>query len=145
MNSWPVWVAALWWGSLTTLGFAVVPLLFAYLPSPALAGMAASRLFQFQTWVSAVLGLLLLMATRAQRFPAMARRVHGALPFIVAGMLLALLVEFAVAPRILARENLRLWHGVGSAMYLLQWICAAVTFARLIQPDAGGGVGARLD
>ena len=97
MNSWPVWVAALWWGSLTTLGFAVVPLLFAYLPSPALAGM-----------------------------------------------LLALLVEFAVAPRILARENLRLWHGVGSAMYLLQWICAAVTFARLIQPDAGGGVGARL-
>ena len=144
MNSWPVWVAALWWGSLTTLGFAVVPLLFAYLPSPALAGMAASRLFQFQTWVSAVLGLLLLMATRAQRFPAMARRVHGALPFIVAGMLLALLVEFAVAPRILARENLRLWHGVGSAMYLLQWICAAVTFARLIQPDAGAGVGVRL-
>ena len=39
-------------------------------------------------------------------------------------MLLALLVEFAVAPRIVARENLALWHSVGSAMYLLQWLCA---------------------
>ena len=143
MSAWPVWVAALWWGSLTTLGFAVVPLLFAYLPSPALAGATAGRLFQFQTWVSVVLGLLLLMATRAQRFPAMAQRAQGALPFIVAGMLLALLVEFAVAPRILARENLRLWHVVGSAMYLLQWMCAAVTFARSMQPDAGGGVSDR--
>ena len=40
-------------------------------------------------------------------------------------MLLALLVEFGVAPRIVARENLKLWHGVGSGMYLAQWLCAA--------------------
>ena len=39
----------------------------------------------------------------------------GALAFVLAGMLLALLAEFAVAPRIVARENLKLWHGVGSA------------------------------
>jgi hypothetical protein len=46
-------------------------------------------------------------------------------------MLLALLSEFAVAPRIVARENLRLWHSVGSAMFLLQWVCAAFVFWKL--------------
>jgi len=51
--------------------------------------------------------------------------------FIVSGLLLALLSEFAVAPRIVARENLRLWHSVGSAMYVLQWLCAGVTLWKL--------------
>jgi hypothetical protein len=50
----------------------------------------------------------------------------GALAFVLGGMLLALLGEFAVAPRIVARENLRLWHTAGSAMYALQWVCALV-------------------
>jgi hypothetical protein len=26
-----------------------------------------------------------------------------------------------------ARDNLKLWHAVGSGMYLLQWLCAGVT------------------
>ena len=51
---------------------------------------------------------------------------RGALVFVVAGVLLALLAEFAVAPRIVARENLKLWHSVGSGMYVLQWVCAGV-------------------
>jgi len=51
--------------------------------------------------------------------------------FVVTGVLLALLVEFAVAPRILARQNMALWHGVGTAMYLLQWVCALVAFGKL--------------
>ena len=46
-------------------------------------------------------------------------------------MLLALLAEFGVAPRIVARENLALWHSVGSVMYLLQWGFAAMTFWQL--------------
>ena len=29
----PVYAAALWWGSLTTIGFLVVPLLFMHLPT----------------------------------------------------------------------------------------------------------------
>jgi hypothetical protein len=39
-------------------------------------------------------------------------------------MMLALLSEFAIAPRIIARENLALWHSLGSALYLAQWACA---------------------
>ena len=33
----PVLAAALWWGSLCAMGFVAVPLLFAHLPTPALA------------------------------------------------------------------------------------------------------------
>ena len=135
VRAWPVWVAALWWGSLTTLGFCVVPLLFVYLPTPALAGATAARLFQAQTWASVVFGFLLLLASRAHGFPAQAARAQSATVFIVGGMLLALLVEFAVAPRIVARENLRLWHTVGSVMYFLQWFCAGAAFWALIKPS----------
>jgi hypothetical protein len=130
----PLWAAALWWGSLSTIGFLVVPLLFAHLPSPALAGQMAARLFTAQTWVSVVCTLLLLVAARPRDEAAPARfghPVHAARMFIVGGLLLALLVEFAVAPRIVARENLALWHRLGSAMYFLQWLCAAFTFRRL--------------
>ena len=135
MRIWPVWVAALWWGSLTTLGFGIVPLLFVYLPTAALAGGVAAKLFAAQTWASVVLGLALLVASRARGLPGPAARAQAATVFIIGGVLLALLLEFAVAPRILARENLRLWHAVGSGMYLLQWFCAGATFWKLAQPD----------
>ncbi|MCA0215262.1 MAG: DUF4149 domain-containing protein [Proteobacteria bacterium] len=120
----PVMFAALWWGSLTAVGFVVVPQLFAHLPTPAMAGAMAARLFTAQTWVSVACGVLLLLASRERGGGGTAAWAKTATPFIVAGLLLALLVEFAVAPRIVARENLKLWHGVGSAMYLLQWLCA---------------------
>ncbi|MCZ8251576.1 MAG: DUF4149 domain-containing protein [Hylemonella sp.] len=128
----PLWAAALWWGSLTTVGFLVVPLLFVHLPSPALAGGMAAKLFTAQTWITVVCTLLLLMASRpeaeegAERGPLQAVRLT-----VVGGLLLALLVEFAVAPRILARDNLALWHRAGSTLYVLQWFCAAITFWRL--------------
>lgn len=121
----PVLFAALWWGSLTAVGFMVVPLLFAHLPTPALAGGMAAKLFTAQTWVSLGCGILMLMASR-QPGDGQAPWAPSAIPFIVAGLLLAALVEFAVAPRIVARENLKLWHSLGTVMYLLQWVCAGV-------------------
>ena len=123
--------AALWWGSLTAVGFMVVPLLFKFLPTPATAGHMAARLFTAQTWVSVSCGVVLLLVSRSDRPPAQARRAQAAPVFIVLGMLLALLIEFAVAPRIVARENLRLWHGAGSVMYAVQWLCAAVVLWRI--------------
>lgn len=123
--------AALWWGSLTAVGFMVVPLLFKFLPTPAMAGHMAARLFTAQTWVSVACAVVLLLVSRSNRPPEQARRAQAALVFIVLGMLLALLIEFAVAPRIVARENLRLWHGAGSVMYVVQWLCAAAVLWRI--------------
>jgi uncharacterized membrane protein len=133
LSVWPLWVAALWWGSLTTLGVGVVPLLFATLPTPALAGSTAARLFEVQTWVSCVLGSALLAASRARQAEP-AARARAALGFVLAGMLMALLMQFGVAPRIVARDNLRLWHTLGTAMYALQWFCAAASFWLLVRP-----------
>ncbi|MEJ8856398.1 DUF4149 domain-containing protein [Variovorax robiniae] len=129
----PGFVAALWWGSLGTIGFLVVPLLFKNLPTPAMAGGMAARLFTAQTWVSLGCAMLLLMVSRSARLPEVGARVHAALPFVLLGLLLALLGEFGVAPRIVARDNLPLWHAVGSGMYLLQWVCAAVVLWRVLQ------------
>ncbi len=127
----PVWLAALWWGSLMTVGFLVVPLLFAHLPQVAMAGGMAARLFTAQTWVSCVCAMLLLVILRSKRPLAGGLITQDLLPWIVGGLLLALLSEFAVAPRIMARENLRLWHGAGSVMFVVQWLCAGVTFWKL--------------
>jgi len=129
-----VLLAALWWGSLTTLGFLVVPMLFAHLPTPAMAGNLAAKLFSAQTWMSLACGLLLLVFFSSNREHHGAQRPSLTLFLVVSALLLALLTEFAVAPRIVARENLKLWHGVGMAFYVLQWFCTLVLLWRL----AGG-------
>ena len=123
--------AALWWGSLTALGVVVVPMLFLHLASPALAGAMAAKLFGAQTWIGCGCALLMLVVFNQKDGIAQAEPVRSAIKFIVAGMLLALLVEFGVAPRIVSARadggNLRLWHGLGSGMLLAQWLCAGIT------------------
>ena len=123
-----LWACALWWGSLSTIGFLVVPMLFVHLPSPALAGAMAAKLFTAQSWVSLCCGLALLMLSRRGASPGRANGLSQAMLFITGGVLLALLLELAVAPRIVARDHLALWHRVGTGMYVLQWLCAGLTF-----------------
>lgn len=132
-------VAALWWGSLTTIGFLVVPMLFANLPSPAIAGAMAAKLFAAQTWVAVTCGLLLLLVSRPKGSAVQYPWAQAAMVFILAGMLLALLSQFGIAPRIVARQDLRLWHSVGTAMYALQWCCALRVFWLTLKQDPAGG------
>jgi Domain of unknown function (DUF4149) len=123
-------------------------MLFQYLPTKALAGNMAAHLFEVQTWVSVACGLVLLLVLRPKRIEnrintenssegdinmplAIVLRADKAIIFVAFGMLMALLVAFGVSPRIVARENLMLWHAVGSLMYLAQWVCAGVVFWKL--------------
>ena len=124
-------VAALWWGSLSTIGFLVVPMLFAHLGNPAMAGGFAGRLFSAQSWVALACGLALLTYFRSRVQTQVDAPSRVAIGWILAALLLALLQEYAVAPRILARENLRLWHPIGSAMYVGQWLCVGVLLWRM--------------
>jgi len=116
-----VFLAALWWGSLCAVGFMVVPMLFIHLETPAIAGQMAAKLFTAQSWLSLMCGLLLLLAAKRQDLD----RAHTPSPWVLAGMLCALLIEVAVKPHIVARDNLMLWHNLGTAFYALQWVCAA--------------------
>lgn len=127
---WPALLATLWWGGLTALAMVAVPLAFAHFDNPALAGPYAARLFQVIAWTSVVVSLLLLVWGRTQTLHAgsgVSLR-WPLLPWLLAAALAALLQEQAVAERILtarsAGGNLRLWHGLGSGLVLLQWLCA---------------------
>ena len=123
-----VMIAALWWGSLTSLGFVIVPMLFTHLPSPAAAGQMAAKLFTAQTWLSIACAMFLLLIYNKKDPAAQDKRAQAAIKFIVCGLLLAVLVEFGVSPRIVTARsdggNLKLLHGLGSAMYFGQWLCA---------------------
>lgn len=132
-----VFIAALWWGGITALSFLAVPTLFAQLGSPAVAGPVAAKLFSLQCYAGLLLGLVLLVILR--RGNEQGGPPDGAtmttLGIVVLGMLLALLQEFGVAQNIVTARasggNLRLWHGVGSAMVLGQWLCAGAVLWRL--------------
>jgi Domain of unknown function (DUF4149) len=133
-----VFLAALWWGSLCAVGFMVVPLLFVHLDTPAMAGQMAAKLFTAQSWLSLVCGLLLLVV--AKRLDQ--EGGHTPSPWVIAGMLCALLMEVAVKPHIVARDNMVLWHNLGTALYVLQWVCAGKTLWALCPVRWGPAVDA---
>jgi hypothetical protein len=116
--------AALWWGSLGAIGFLAVPTLFANAASPAVAGNLAAKLFAGQTWLSLGCGIVLLAGARDEDGTARMDWAGGAVLYILLGLLSAVLLQFAVAPKIVARQDLAFWHGAGSGLYALQWLCA---------------------
>lgn len=132
MRQLPVWLAAAWAMSLSMLGLLVVPMLFVHLPTPAMAGQMAAKLFSAQTWISVASGAMLLIAFRSNRRLVPVEFAQAATLFVVGGVLLALMVELAIAPRIVARENLALWHRLGTGLFVLQWICALVVLRQMV-------------
>ena len=130
-----VLVAALWWGGAATLAFIAVPLLFAHFGNPAVAGPAAAKLFTAIAWLVVVCGVLLLWLGRADRQGPVGR----GLPFILLAMLCMLVQEYGVSYKILTARstggNLALWHGVGSALILTQWLCATRVMWLLAGPS----------
>ena len=135
LRQWPQLLAALWWGGLSALSFVAVPLAFTHFGNPALAGPYAAHLFQLQCGFSLFAALALLLWARAQDRQAAAGRLASLLPWLLLAALAALLQEFGVAERIVnARRSggdLRFWHGAGTILVLLQWICALRVFTRL--------------
>lgn len=134
-------LGALWWGGISALAFAAVPMLFASLGSPSLAGPVAARLFTVLAWATLLIGVVLLVLLRQPRpgenLPSPeALTVMGVVLF---AMLLALLQEFAVAQRIVTARasggNLPLWHGLGSALVLGQWLASGAVLWRLSRTD----------
>ncbi len=125
--------AALWWGALSAVIGFVVPLLFVQLPTKALAAGMAARLFTVQTWLSLGCGMVLLLLLKRRSGDGAAR---ATLFCVVAGMLAALLIEFAIAPRIIARgSGWHLWHATGTALFVVQWLLAGAALWRVGAAD----------
>ncbi len=129
-------LAAIWLGSMTAIGFFAVPTTFATLPELSMAGNLAARFFYGQGWISMVCIVLLVMffrtSLRSAGDPATGKKpdmwYFGAL---LLGFFLALFIQQVVQPRILARDNLALWHNLGTALYVLEWACAVLAVLRL--------------
>ncbi|MFM6992588.1 MAG: DUF4149 domain-containing protein [Rhodoferax sp.] len=124
-----LWVAAAWWASLSLLGFVIVPLLFVHLPTPAMAGSMAGHLFSAQTWIS-IACTVLLLALRSPTGRTTGQWIRGAAGI---GLLCVVSAEWIATPHIVARDNLALWHRVGSGLYLVQWLCAITVFHTLLR------------
>lgn len=139
--------AALWFGSMSVTGFMAVPTIFANLQPVAAAGAVAAKLFAKQGWLSITCAVLLLVCFRGRlRNFAQQQYDENGQPLgrdtsqppnmlffsaVVMGLLLVLVLQFGVAPRIEMRQNLGFWHPLGVTLYSLQWLCAATALWRL--------------
>lgn len=126
----PMLLAALWWGSMTAVGFVAVPVLLAHFASPVQAGAAVAAVLAAQAWISITCCALLLVVSKRRHAEKQESWAQAAMAFILAGLLLALVGQYGVAPRIAAKQG-AVWQYAGMAMYGLQWLCALCTFWRI--------------
>ena len=82
-----------------------------------------------QAWASVLIALTILMWGRLQRLKSVEVTARWVLlPWLLLAALAAMVQEHGVAERILTARHtgadLRFWHALGSALVLLQWLCA---------------------
>ena len=127
-------LAAVWWGGITALSFLAVPTPFASL-GPAVAGPVAAKLFSLQCWAGVVIGAVLLVIVQRD---GPGGDNAALLALVCLGLMLALVQEFGVAQKIVTARasggNLKLWHGVGTALVAGQWLCSGALLWRLSRP-----------
>ncbi|RYF01546.1 MAG: DUF4149 domain-containing protein [Comamonadaceae bacterium] len=129
----PALAAALWWGSLSVIGFVALPLLFAHLPSPATARYVAAQFIQAQTFISIACCACLFLVSKRKFAETEEEWARAAMVFMIGGLLLALLLQYGAVPRILARQGDAVWQSVGVVMYVLQWLCALAVLWRTVR------------
>lgn len=138
-----VWAVALWVGGLWAIGAIAAPVLFYSLPeSRMLAGQLAGQMFTWMAYLGMACGGWLLIFRLGRHGPAALKQ--GVFWIIVVMLLLTLAGHFGIAPimqqlkdqampqdvmQSLFRDRFQTWHGISSAVYLLQsllglWLAA---------------------
>lgn len=137
------WSIVLWVGGLWAVGYLAAPVLFYNLDDRVLAGMLAGKMFGAMAWVGMVCGTWLLLF-RFMRFGGGA--LKQAYFWIAALMLLLTLAgHFGIQPVMarlkeaalptdvmesLFRDRFATWHGIASAVYLVQSLLGLALIAR---------------
>jgi hypothetical protein len=127
----------LWAGALWAVGFVAAPVLFSQLPSRALAGFVAGKLFTIVAWGGIACAVYLLVFRLARHGPACLKQ--GFFWIVLAMLALVLAGHFGVQPvleglRAQARardiaesvllDRFMTWHGVASVLYVIQSVLA---------------------
>jgi hypothetical protein len=132
-------IAALWAGSLWTVGYLVAPTLFATLSDRVLAGTVAASMFRSQAWLSIACAALLLVLLQMKMDEPAPRRTLLVLALAI--LLGTLVVHFGLQPMMGAlreaagsggvmesaqKSRFGMLHGISSMVYLVQSVLAGV-------------------
>lgn len=137
------WSVALWVGGLWAVGYLAAPALFYSLDDRVMAGFVAGRMFAWMAWVGLACGGWLLVFR-------VARAGGGALKqgffwIVVVMWLLTVAQQFGISPLMqelkdlaqprdvmesLFRDRFQTWHGISSAVYLIQSLLGLVLVAK---------------
>jgi hypothetical protein len=132
-------IAALWAGSLWTVGYLVAPTLFATLADRVLAGTVAASMFRSQAWLSIACAVLLLALLTMSTVETKARRTLLTLSFAI--LFGTLVVHFGLQPMMAAlreaagsggvmesaqKARFGMLHGISSIIFMLQSLLAGV-------------------
>lgn len=137
------WALTLWVGGLWAVGYLAAPTLFYSLDDRVLAGMLAGRMFAYIAWVGLVCGVWLLLFRLARLGGAALKQ--GFFWIVLIMLLLSLAQQFGIQPIMqqlkdqalpkdvmesLFRDRFTAWHGVSSAVYLIQSLLGLAAVAK---------------
>lgn len=127
-----------WVGSLWTVGYLAVPILFQVQPDKQLAGMLAGEMFRVQGVVGIACGLYLLLRD-GMKFGKLALRQPAFLA-IALMLLITLAIQFGIQPLMAGlksqalplevmksplADSFAMWHGISSILYLIESLLGA--------------------
>lgn len=137
------WAVVLWVGGVWAIGYLAAPALFYTLDDRMLAGTVAGRMFAWMAWVGLVCGIWL-MAFRFFRLGGAAFR-QGFFWLVLLMWLLTIAQHFGISPIMqelkhlaqprdvmesLFRDRFQTWHGISSAVYLVQSLLGLALVAK---------------
>lgn len=137
------WSLVLWVGGLWAVGYLAAPTLFYNMDDRMLAGMLAGKMFGYIAWVGLVCGTWLLLF-RLSRLGGAALK-QGFFWIVLVMLLLSLTQQFGIQPILqqlkdqampkdvmesLFRDRFAAWHGVSSAVYLIQSLLGLAAVAK---------------
>lgn len=137
------WAAALWVGGLWVVGYLAAPTLFYNLDDRVLAGMLAGKMFSHIAWLGLVCGGWLLVF-RFSRHGVDALK-QGFFWIVLVMLVLTVAQKFGIQPLMqqlkdeampkdvmesLFRDRFATWHGISSAVYLVESLLGLALIAR---------------
>lgn len=137
------WAVVLWVGGIWSIGAIAAPVLFYNLEDRMLAGMLAGRMFTWVAWLGMACAAWLLVFRLGRFGPAALKQ--GFFWLVLAMLLLDLAGHFGIQPILqqlkdqalpqdvmesLVRDRFQTWHGISSAVYLLQGLLGLALVAK---------------
>lgn len=137
------WAVALWVGGLFAIGYLAAPVLFYQLQDRALAGMLAGRMFGLIAYVGMACGAYLLLHRLFRYGSGSLKQVFFWVALVM--LLLTLGQRFGIQPIMeglkaqalpqgvmdsLFRSRFQTWHGISSAVYLVQSLLGLALVAK---------------